>query len=122
MKVIKEGKEIEGIMWVTCRICEAELEIQAGDLKKSSNRFEPTTYYYTCPCCRRTNYLRYSDLSEEIRFDLNNQVKESPPSIRFIEGGRFVYLINGLKNTGKFNHITKILQLPYNVKKYMLFI
>ena len=72
MKVIKEGKKIQDTMRVTCKTCGAELEIQAGDLKKSSNRFEPTTYYYTCPCCRRTNYLRYSDLSEEIRFDLNN--------------------------------------------------
>lgn len=34
MKVIKEGKEIKGIMRVTCKTCETKLEIQAGDLKK----------------------------------------------------------------------------------------
>ncbi len=72
MKVIKEGKKIEGTMRVTCKICEAELEIQAEDLKKSDPSFVPTIYYYTCPCCGRTNYLKYSNLSEEIRFDLND--------------------------------------------------
>jgi len=74
MKVIKEGKEIKGIMRVNCKTCEAELEIQAGDLKElpGDRPFDPTTYSYRCPCCRRTNYLGYSDLSEEIRFDLNN--------------------------------------------------
>lgn len=74
MKVIKEGKKIEGIMRVTCKTCEAELEITAGDLKESpgDRTFDPTTYYYKCPCCRRTNYLGYNDLSAEIHFDLNN--------------------------------------------------
>ena len=78
MKVIKEGKKIKGIMRVTCKTCEAELEIQAGDLEKSTvNRslFGPKTYYYRCPCCRRINYLRYRDLSKEIIFDLNDEVE-----------------------------------------------
>ena len=57
MKVIKEGKEIKGTMRVTCKTCKAELEIQAGDLKKipGDRPFDPTTYSYKCPCCRRTN-------------------------------------------------------------------
>ena len=73
MKVIKEGKEIKGTMRVTCKTCGAELEIQAGDLKRLPEvPFYPTTYSYKCPCCLRTNYLGYSDLTEEIRFELNN--------------------------------------------------
>ena len=74
MKVIKEGKEIKGTMRVTCKTCEAELEIQAGDLKKQPNDspFGSPVYFYKCPCCRRTNYIGYSNLSEEIRFDLND--------------------------------------------------
>ena len=74
MKVIQEGKEIKSTMRVTCKTCKAELEIQAGDLKKNPGEqpFYPTTYSYKCPCCRRTNYLGYSDLSEEILFDLND--------------------------------------------------
>lgn len=68
MKVIKEGKEIKGTMRVICETCEAELEIQAEDLES----FDLTTYYYKCPCCRRTNYLDYTDLTEEIHFDLGN--------------------------------------------------
>ena len=35
MKVIQEGKEIKSTMRVTCKTCKAELEIQAGDLKKN---------------------------------------------------------------------------------------
>lgn len=74
MKVIKEGKEIKGTMRVICKTCEAELEIQAGDLKENpgARPFDPTTYSYKCPCCRRTNYLGCNDLTEEIYFDLNN--------------------------------------------------
>ena len=74
MKVIKNGKKIKGTMRVICRTCEAELEIQAGDLRISianADPFKPRIFYYNCPCCGRTNYLRYSDLSEKIRFDLN---------------------------------------------------
>ena len=50
------------------------LEIQACDLKElpGDRPFDPTTYSYKCPCCRRNNHLRYIDLSEEIRFDLDN--------------------------------------------------
>ena len=74
MKAIQEGKEIKSTMRVTCKTCKAELEIQAGDLKKNPGEqpFYPTTYSYKCPCCLRTNYLGYSDLTEEIRFELNN--------------------------------------------------
>lgn len=74
MKVIKEGKKIEGIMRVICKTCEAELEITAGDLKEQpgDGPIYPTTYSYKCPCCKRTNYLGYNDLTEEIQFDLNN--------------------------------------------------
>ena len=74
MRVIKKGRIIKGFMWVTCKKCEAELEIQAEDLKPlSTSPFaNNTTYYYICPCCLRRNYINYSDLSEDIRFDLNN--------------------------------------------------
>lgn len=74
MKVIKEGKEIKGTMRVTCKICGAELEIQAGDLKKESDEItnDLTIYSYECPCCRNRNYLGNIDLSEEIRLDLTD--------------------------------------------------
>ena len=72
MKVIKKGKKIKSTMRVTCKNCEAELEIKARDLKECPYN-EPGTkiYFYQCPCCRRTNYLNYNDLTEEFRFDLN---------------------------------------------------
>lgn len=74
MKVIKEGKKIEGNMRVTCKTCKAELEITAGDLKEEprDRSIDPTVYSYKCPCCKRRNYIGYSDLSEEIRFDMTD--------------------------------------------------
>ena len=74
MKVIKEGKQIVGVMRVTCKTCQAELEITASDLKEEpgDGPFYPTVYSYKCPCCRRINYLGYNDLSEEILFDMND--------------------------------------------------
>lgn len=74
MKVIKEGKEIKGTMRVICKTCKAELEITAGDLKEQpiDRPTDPTTYSYKCPCCKRTNYLGYNDLTKEIYFDLYN--------------------------------------------------
>ena len=72
MKVIKEGKQIAGIMRVTCKTCRAELEITASDLKEEpgDRPIDPTVFRYKCPCCRRTNYLGYNDLSKEILFDM----------------------------------------------------
>ena len=72
MKVIKKWKEITGTTRVTCKTCEAKLEIQARDLKKRiGDDNSPTIYCYQCPCCHRKNYLHYIDLTEEILFDLN---------------------------------------------------
>ena len=73
MKVIKNGKKIVGVMRVICKKCEAELEIEAKDLKEEESvdsSTDPTVYSYKCPCCFRTQYLGYSDLSEEILFDM----------------------------------------------------
>ncbi len=72
MKVIKEGKKIEGIMRVICQTCEAELEITAGDLKKEIGDRREISYSYKCPCCRRRNHLDYHDLSEEILFNMTD--------------------------------------------------
>lgn len=74
MKVIKEGKKIVGVMRVTCKKCEAELEIEASDLKEElgDRPTDPTVYRYKCPCCSRYQYIGYSNLSEEILFDMNN--------------------------------------------------
>ncbi len=74
MKVIKEGKKIVGVMRVTCKTCEAELEIEARDLKEETRDrpMDPTVFSYKCPCCSRYNYLGFNDLSEEIYFDMNN--------------------------------------------------
>lgn len=77
MKVIKEGKKIKDTMRVKCKTCEAELEIQAGDLEMLSDcrPFESTTYSYKCPCYKRTNYIKYTELEEGIRFDLKNNLR-----------------------------------------------
>ena len=63
------------VTFAIAKLMEMEtLEIQAGDLREEPGEraFDPTVYSYKCPCCRRNNYLRYIDLSEEIRFDLDN--------------------------------------------------
>ena len=71
MKVIKEGKEIKGKMRVTCPKCEAELEIEACDMKKLPDDGKyPGEYYYICPCCHRTQLISHNKLTEEIRFDI----------------------------------------------------
>ncbi len=72
MKVIKEGKKIESTMRVTCKTCNAKLDITARDLKRkpSDGPFDSTTYSYKCPCCKHRNSLAYNDLSEEIRFHM----------------------------------------------------
>lgn len=74
MKIIKEGKKIPGTMRVTCKRCEAKLEIEAKDLKVMpiDRPTDPRMYHYKCPCCSRENYIGYSNLSEAIRFDLNS--------------------------------------------------
>lgn len=74
MKVIKEGKKIVGVMRVTCKKCDAELEIEARDIKEEpgDRPFDPTVYSYKCPCCSRTQYLDHNDLTEEILFDMNH--------------------------------------------------
>lgn len=70
MKVIKEGK-IKATMQVTCKTCEAELEIEAGDVKKClDDQFAPTPYFYRCPCCGSKEYLGDEDLTEEIFYGL----------------------------------------------------
>ena len=73
MKVIKKGKKIPNTMRVTCEKCEAELEISASDLKEEprDRYWDPRIYSYRCPECGRFNNLKYDDLPEEIRFDLD---------------------------------------------------
>jgi len=72
MKVIKEGKKIVGVMRVVCKKCDAELEIEAKDLKEEpgDRLTDPTVYSYKCPCCFRTQYVGYNDLPEEIFFEM----------------------------------------------------
>ena len=73
MKVIKEGKKIVGVvMRVICQKCEAELEIEARDLKKEpcDRPIDPSVFSYKCPCCHRTQYIDWGDLSEEMIFDM----------------------------------------------------
>ena len=73
MKVIAEGKKIIGTMEVTCGKCEAVLEIEAKDLSFSNNANSVTpTYYYTCPCCSRTQYISHDELNEDVLFDLTH--------------------------------------------------
>lgn len=74
MKVIKDGKKIAGVMRVTCKKCEAELEIEAKDLyqEPTDRPTDPTVCSYKCPCCNRTQYIDWGNLSEEIRFDMQH--------------------------------------------------
>lgn len=69
MRIIKEGKKIAGVMRVICKNCNAELEIEARDIKELSDD-DYTSYSYKCPCCSQIQYLSYCELSEEIRFNL----------------------------------------------------
>lgn len=74
MKVIKEGKVLKSVMRVTCKKCEAELEIEAMDL--TINPPDPPyagfdTYTYKCPCCFRINGLYRVQLTEEIRKEID---------------------------------------------------
>ena len=71
MKVIKEGKNIEGVMRVSCVTCKAVLDITAEDLKNGCNY---RIYYYECPCCKVKNYVRGSDLSDEIYFHVIDHI------------------------------------------------
>ena len=68
MKIIKEGKKLINTMQVTCKKCEAVLEIEAKDLVGNSQDDE--IYTYKCPCCQRTQYIQTKNMSEEVVFDL----------------------------------------------------
>ena len=70
MKVIKEGKK--STMRVVCENCDAELEINAKDLKKEPDDDEGYgSYYYTCPCCHSIQYLRPNYITQEIRLEFS---------------------------------------------------
>ena len=72
MKVLKEGKKIEGSMQVTCHTCDAELEIIAADLSKGRPDGGTAYYSYKCPCCKHINYLGYDALTKAILSDMTN--------------------------------------------------
>ena len=71
MQVIKTGKKIIGTQQVTCRKCEAILEIEAKDLTLYDKPYK-SSYYFTCPCCSRAQLIYRDDLSEDIIFDLDH--------------------------------------------------
>lgn len=71
MRVIKEGKR--STMRVICKKCEAELEINASDLKKEPDDNEGGigAYYYTCPCCHSTQYRLFNEVSAQLRTEFS---------------------------------------------------
>lgn len=61
-------------MRVTCKTCEAELEIEATDLR--INPPDPPyagfdTYSYQCPCCLHVHGLKRDQLTEELRAEID---------------------------------------------------
>ena len=78
MKVLKPGKPIKATMRVTCKVCEAELEIDGFDLKNTdeSKEFWNSTYFFICPCCRKKNRIKFSDLSHDVCSYLKSQSKK----------------------------------------------
>ena len=74
MKIIKEGKKTVATMEVTCRNCEAVLEVQNTDLKYLADTIHDKTYYkYTCPCCNRINFLTRKEMTKEILAERSNK-------------------------------------------------
>lgn len=68
MRIIKKG--MLSTMRVFCTKCDAELEIDAGDLKKEpSDNFGEGAYYFTCPCCESTQYRVSNCITEKIRYE-----------------------------------------------------
>lgn len=65
MRIIKKGTL--STMQVFCTKCNAELEIDAKDLKKEpDDDYGYGSYYYTCPCCHSTQYLRPNEIIPQI--------------------------------------------------------
>ena len=65
MKIIQ--KRNPSTMRVSCTKCNAELEIDAGDLKKEpDDEYGFGSYYYTCPCCNSTQYRRPNEVTPQI--------------------------------------------------------
>ena len=70
MRIIKKG--IRSTMQVVCEKCEAELEINAGDLKKEPDDNSGLgAYYYTCPCCNSTQYRLFNEVAPQIRVEFS---------------------------------------------------
>lgn len=68
MKILKLGRISDKVtMLVTCKTCEAELEINPKDLTKDSSDspMDSITYFYECPCCYEANRLSYNDLTPQ---------------------------------------------------------
>ena len=66
MRIIKEAQK--STMRVFCGKCDAELEIDAKDLKKEpDDDYGFGSYYYTCPCCHSTQYRRPNEISRQVR-------------------------------------------------------
>ncbi len=62
MKILKPGRISDKVpMLVTCKTCEAELEINPKDLSP----IDPITYFYKCPCCNEANQLSYNDMTPQ---------------------------------------------------------
>lgn len=68
MRIIKEGRKLI-TMNVVCPKCDAELEIETKDLKKSKGI--PTTFIYNCPWCNHSNSLKYDDLPKAMIVEID---------------------------------------------------
>ena len=71
MKVIKVGKKNNCSMRVTCKKCDAVLEIESTDLTQVPvSRGFDKEYLYTCPCCKKEQHLFPHQLSKELLFEM----------------------------------------------------
>ena len=72
MKVIKSGmsckkKNENETKRVTCKHCNAELEINAKDVHDDMTLFG-IKYYFKCPCCEGWTRVKLKEMTENFRY------------------------------------------------------
>jgi len=73
MKIIKQGHD-ENRMQAVCQNCEAILEITAADIHHEET-LESTwgRYFYECPCCGATRYLKPYEMTRGVKINLHRK-------------------------------------------------
>ncbi len=71
MKIIKQGHD-EDRMQVVCQSCEAVLEISSADIRHEKSLDSVWgMYFYECPCCNATRYLKRYEMTRGVETNLS---------------------------------------------------